>query len=395
MADTENNVPSAEQLLREIPDRVRAAETLREQLLAHLVLVGEIPAPTFAEANRVDTLLMRWSESGLMNCSRDGLCNGVGLRPGTEGSRNILIVTHADSAFDDSVDHAITVQPDCVSGVGVAENALALAALATLPALLDQLNIRLKSNLIFLAAGRSVGRGNLEGLRHFLANNSLPIHFGLCLEGTPLGRLSYQSIGMRRGEIHCRVPAEYNWTRFGASGAVLTINQVISRIAAIPLPRRPAASIVLGSLEAGHTYDHVATQAFMRFELLSESSLLVQQISGHFADIVAEVRAQSGAHLDLDIFAQREPGGIPIGHPLVRVARQIVEALGVPLQITPDTTELSALIDQKIPALTIGLTSGETVDDEHEKVQIRPLYQGLAQLVTLLLAMDGGLCDEV
>ena len=200
---------------------------------------------------------------------------------------------------------------------------------------------------------------------------------------------------MRRGEIHCRVPPEYNWTRFGAGGAVLTINQVISRIAAIPLPRRPVVSIVLGSLEAGHTYDHVATQAVMRFELLGESSAMVRQVSGQLADIVAEVGAQSGAHLDLDIFAQREPGGIPIGHPLVRIGRHVVEALGVPLQITPDTAELSALIDRKIPALTIGLTTGGTVDDEHEQANIRPLYQGMAQLVTLLQAMDGGLCDEV
>ncbi len=395
MTGPKDQKPLLEMLVRGLSERAAAAEALREQLLANLVLVGEIPAPTFNEAARVDALLLRWSESGLLNCARDAMGNGVGVLPGVEGRRSILLASHADTAFDDTVDHAISLQPDSVTGVGVAENATALAAIATLPALLEHLGIRLKSNLVFLAAGRSVGRGNLEGVRHFLANTSIPLHMGLCIEGTPLGRLSYQSIGMRRGEIHCRVPAEYDWTRFGASGAVLTINQVISRIAAIPLPRRPAASIVLGSLEAGHTYDHVAMQAVMRFELLSESPDLVQQISAQFADIVAEVGAQSGAHLDLDIFAQREPGGIPIGHPLVRVGRHIVESLGVPLRIAPDTGELAALIDRKIPAISIGLTTGGSVDDEHDQAQIRPLYLGLAQVVTLLLAMDGGLCDEV
>lgn len=382
-------------LARELPAQIRAAESVREQLLANLVLIGEIPAPTFQESTRVDALLLRWSESGLLHCSRDGMANGMGLLPGAEGRRTILLVTHADSAFDETVDHAITVRPDWVSGVDVGENALALAVMATLPAFLDAAQIRLNANLLLLAAGRSVGRGNLEGLRHFLANNDLPIQFGICLEGTTLGRLSYQSIGMRRGEIRCRVPPEYDWTRFGATGAVLAINQVVSRIAAIPLPRRPAVSIVLGSLEAGHTYDHVATQALLRFELLGESSELVQQISNHFADIVAEVSAQTGAQMELDIFAQREPGGIPIGHPLVRVGRQVIDALGVPLRITPDTAELSALIDRNIPAITIGLTCGETIDDEHERVQIQPLYKGLAQLSALLRAMDGGLCDEV
>lgn len=381
-------------LLDALPARIQAVEPLRELLLSNLVLVGEIPAPTGQEAARVETLLVRWSEAGLLNCSRDAFGNGVGLLPGSEGGRNIIILTHADTAFDDSVDHAITVQPDEVSGVSVTENAIPLAVLATLPPLLDALDIRLKSNLIFLAAGRSLGRGNLEGLRHFLANNPLQPNVGICLEGTPVGRLSYQSVGMRRGEINCRVPPEYNWTRFGASGAVLTINQLVTRIAAIPLPRRPIASIVLGSLEAGHTYDHVAMQALLRFELLSESSDLVQYLHQQFTDIVAEVGAQSGAQIDLNIFARCEPGGIPIGHPLVRVARQIVERIGAPLRIAPDTTELSALIDRKIPALTIGLTEGDLMDDERGRVRIKPLYAGIAQLLTLLLAIDGGLCDE-
>lgn len=394
MSDAEDKTINVQELLRGLPARIQAAEAVREQLLAHLTMIGEIPAPTFDEAARVDALLMRCSDSGLLNCSRDGMANGMALRPGTDGARNILIVAHADTSFDATIDHAITLQPDTISGVGLGDNGLALATLPTLPTLLDQLGIQLKSNLIFLAAGRSVGRGNLAGLRHFLANTSMPIHYGICLEGAPLGHLSYQSIGMRRGEIHCRVPTEYNWTRLGAAGAVFTINQVISRIAAIPLPRRPAASIVLGSLEAGHTYGRLATRGFMRFELLGESSQLVQQISSHFADIVAEVSAQSGANLTLDIFAQREPGGISIGHPLTRVARQVIEAIDRPLRIRPDTTELSALIDCSIPAITVGLTAGETLDDEHDQIQIRPIYQGLAQLVTLLLAMDEGLCDE-
>lgn len=392
------NVPSTngnqrvEELLQALPDYARAAEEVRELLFSNLVLLGEIPAPTFAEARRVESLIMRFSEAGLQSCSMDQLGNGVAVLPGTEGPQCIALVTHADSVFDDTVDHAIAIHPDRIEGCGVADSSLGLATLVTLPALIEKLGLRLKSNLVLLAAARSTGRGNLEGLRYFLANNTMPLACGICLEGTPLGRLSYQSVGMRRGEVRCRVPAEYDWTRFGASGAVITINQVVSRIAAIPLPRKPVSSIVLGSIEAGHTYDRIAAQAVLRFEILSESSEIVEQVSEKMGDIVAEVAAQSGAHLDLDIFAHRQPGGIPIGHPLVRASRQIIEKLGVPLRIVPDTTELAALIDQKLPAITVGLSQAESLDDIRESLQIRPLYSGLAQLVALLVAIDEGLC---
>ena len=73
--------------------------------------------------------------------------------------------------------------------------------MVSLPTLFEKLQIRLKSNLVFMAAVKSLGRGNLEGLKYFLANSSLPIHAGLCLEGVQLGRLNYSCLGMFRGEI--------------------------------------------------------------------------------------------------------------------------------------------------------------------------------------------------
>jgi tripeptide aminopeptidase len=342
----------------------------------------------------VEALIMRFSEAGLQNCSMDQMGNGMAMLPGSEGRRSLLLVAHADSVFDDSADHAISLQPGHVTGCAISDNSIGLAALATLPALFEKLGLRFQDNLIFLAPSRSTGRGNLEGLRHFLAHNPLPLHQGICLEGAPLGRLSYQSVGMRRGEIRCRVPEEYDWSRFGASGAVIAINQVISRISAIPLPRQPVSSIVLGSLEAGHSYDRVAHTAILRFEIRSESSDLVRDIGEQLGDIVAEVEAKSGANLELDIFAQRQPGGIAIGHPLVRAARQVIERLGTPLRLLPDTSELSALIDAGLPAVAVGLSTTEIVDDVQEQLQIRPLYHGLAQVVALLRAMDGGLTDE-
>ncbi|MFW6229198.1 MAG: hypothetical protein ACOC2V_07035 [Alkalispirochaeta sp.] len=43
--------------------------------------------------------------------------------------------------------------------------------------------------------------------------------------------------------------------------------------------------------------------------------------------------------------------------------------------------------------MTIGLTEGEQHAEENERLATEPIYLGLAQLIGLLLAVDGGFID--
>lgn len=71
-----------------------AAEKLCDTLLADLINIGEIPAPTFAEEPRIRFLVNRFEEIGLTNISIDTTGNGAGVIAGSEGHRtvNFLLV---------------------------------------------------------------------------------------------------------------------------------------------------------------------------------------------------------------------------------------------------------------------------------------------------------------
>ncbi len=388
--DSEN----LEAIISLLPFIKEASQAVREILLANLVMIGEIPAPTFAEDRRLEFIQNRFVESGLHNASADEMGNALGILLGSEGERNILLVAHMDTVHPASVDHTITLHPQSATGPGVGDNALGVAVVVTLPTLLELLDIDLRSNLVLMGASRSLGRGDLEGLRFFLANSEIPISAGVVIEGFPLGNLSYDSLGMFRGEIRCTVPEEYDWTRFGAVGAIVTMNDVINRILEIPLPRRPRATIVLGSLVGGQAYDTIATSATLRFEIRTESEQIAGEIYHQMEDIVSEVSSQTGAEVTLDIFSRRRPGGISFQHPLARASRRIMRALDVQPRKSPSTADLSAFIDHRIPAITIGMTHGELQNEPGEQVMIEPIFTGLAQLIGILLAIDRGLCSE-
>jgi tripeptide aminopeptidase len=386
---TAKNIKS---IYRDLPNIKKSLKGMSEILLANLVMVGEIPAPTFNEERRVEFILDRFREAGLTDCSTDEAGNGIGFLPGTEGEHSILINAHADTVFNEKTDHTMQVNTDTITGPGVADNSLGAALLATIPYIFENLDIKLKNNLVLLAGAKSLGRGDLEGIRFFLNNNSFNLKSAICIEGTELGRLSYSSIGMLRGEITCKVPESYDWTRFGDASAILTLNEVINKINDIRLPKRPRTSIVMGSIVGGTTFNTIALESTLGFEVRSESQEVVDEIGERIEEIGIEVSSKMGDHVNVDIFARRSPGGIEFSDPLTKCARNVMNELGLEPRLAPSISELSAFIDKEIPALTLGLTTGDNLHEKNETIKIEPMYTGITQIIGTILAIDGGYC---
>ncbi|MCB1231922.1 MAG: peptidase dimerization domain-containing protein [Verrucomicrobiae bacterium] len=376
-------------VLASLPEWRESLKDLREMVLANTVMCGEIPSPTFEEENLVRFLCNRFTEAGLSSISTDEIGNAVAILPGSEGerSRNLLIVAHVDKIWETTDDHTVTVGAETLTGRGIADNALGAAVLITLPAILEHLGISLNSNLILLGATRSFGKGDLGGLRFFLENSQHHFDAALCLEGMQLERLSYSCLGMRRGEItiDLKSPAARHP---GSAGAIAPLNHLVDKILAIERPERPLTEIRLGSVQAGSAYNVAPRSASLRFEVRSESGEIVAGITEQIEEIVDEISAGHEASADLQIIATREPGDIGFSHPLVKSTRTIMETLAIEPALDPSMSELAALLDRGIPALTTGLTRGENRHTSRETIEIAPLFSGLAQLVGVLVLLD-------
>lgn len=375
------------------PNR-ESLRSVREILLANAMMIGEIPSPTNDEAERITFLSNRFTEEGLQNISIDEAGNGMAVLPGTVGDRNILVCAHSDTVFDSGTDHAMRVTSDRIAGPGISDNSLGLAAVATLPEILRRLNLQFKDNLILLCATKSLGHGNLEGMRFFLNHFKQPIHAGICVEGVQLGRLSYSAIGMLRGVIKVSVPSEYDWTRFGASNAVAIMSSIVQQILRIPIPAEPKTKIIFGSMRAGTSFSTNPTSAILRFEIRSEEVGMVGKLRSQIEDITEETANATNTDIKLSVIAQRKTGGLPYGHPMIKAMRKILSELSIKPHVEPSVGELSEMIYKGIPSVTIGLTKGSHKNETNESIEIEPAFAGLSQLVALLSAIDGGFCDE-
>lgn len=368
--------------------------TLRERVLADAVMIGEIPAPTFKEDRLVSFLRDRFTEEGLDQVTVDEVNNATAILPGRTGKKNILVAAHTDRVWDASIDHTITVTADSLIGPGIADNALGVASLPMLPVMLQTLGIELQANVVLLGASRSLGRGDLEGLRFFTDNIRLPLGAGICVEGVQLGRLSYSSLGMNRCEINVSTPEEQHWESWSVSGAIITLNKIVQQILAIRIPVVPKTSIVLGSIFSGSSFNVPSTRATLRFEVRSEEPGMVASIREQIEQLIEMTIAEQRVNVSLEVLARRKPGSIGFEHPYVKAARDILKGLGIDPKVAPSISELSVLLDKGIPSLTLGLTHGDRKHQVDETVLIAPIFKGLAQLVAVLQSIDQLLDDE-
>ncbi|MEM1441740.1 MAG: M20/M25/M40 family metallo-hydrolase [Verrucomicrobiota bacterium] len=355
---------------------------LREILYANVVMAAEIPAPTGAEGLLTRFLSDRFTESGLNDIAFDQAGNIAAVLPGKSPRRNLLLAAHVDKVWPESEDHTVSVGVGKMMARGIADNGLGVAALATLPIVLEHLQFKLDANLILLGTTKSFGRGNLGGMRFFLENTDREFEGALCLEGMNLGRLSFASLGMTRGEI------EVNANQSNP-GVIATIQKILGALVELEKSSLPAVDLLIGSVDAGSGYNLAPSSGRICFEVRSEKAARVKAVEEKILSLVEEFAGEcEGIEARVEIIARRTPGNMGESHPLVQYARASMESLGIEVREEPSISELAALLTHEIPALTLGLTRGQHRHSPKETIELEPLFDGLAHLIGVLQHMD-------
>ena len=384
-----------EKYLDELPSFVEAIESIKETIIANIVFIGQIPAPTFKEKRRADFFMERLTEFQVDECTTDGYRNPIGIIRGTSPSKPpVFIAAHIDTIFGKDIDHNYTVKKKTITGAGILDNSLGVGVLVSLPLIFRKLNLRFESDIVLVGVMQSLGRGNLRGIRHLLETWNTPIRGAICLEGVELGRLNYYSEGMVRCEVECDIsPISGPFQKFRLN-AILILNEVINQILELRLPQRPRSRVIIGKISGGFKHGTIAGKAKLGFEIQSNSDKMVKSIYNDINDIIEDISHQNEIELKLKTISNLSAASLKYNHPLVKSSGAIIERLGLKPICEPSESELSILLAHKIPAVTLGITHGENIHLENATMEIEPMYKGIAQIVGAIMAIDKGVCDE-
>jgi tripeptide aminopeptidase len=378
-----------------LPMFVDKIRKIRELIISNIVLLGQIPAPTFHEGRRAELLVERLAKLQVDKCSIDDYGNPIGVIRGTSPTKPpIFVVAHLDTFSEMTDDLHYEVNDKTIRGVGVSDNSAAVGVLASLPDIFNSLDLQFASDIVLVAPVLSLGRGNLKGIRKLLSHWPTPIQGAICLESIEIGRLNYFSYGMIRSEISCSIAVEDHGRRRYEPNAILVLNEVINAILGLSLPQKPRTQIVIGKIAGGFNHGKIAYDAYIGFEIRSDSNEMVRTIYAEIRDIVEGINKMFSVDLELNRISNLNATHLSYSHPLIKCASRILDHLGVEIFSEPSETTLSIFLHRKIPAVTLGITRGNNFHQNDALIEIDPMYKGIAQIPALLMAMDNGVCDE-
>ncbi len=383
-------------ILKKLPSFVDQIKSIKEVIISNIVLIGQTPAPTFHEEARTEIFLERLSDAQADYCSTDDYNNPIGIILGKSGGAKppIFVVAHMDTFFNADLGHNYIIRKNSIAGPGILDNSVGIGVLASMPIILRKLKLSFESDIVLAGVTQSIGTGNLQGIRHLLNTWDDPIRGAVIIEGAELGRLSYYSEGIIRGEITCHVTVMERGKHQYKPNAILILNEVIDEIMSMELPQRPRARVIIGKFNGGFKHGVIALDARLGFEIQSNSDDMVKRMYHEMMDIVEGIGHEHRVDLKLNIISNLYPATLKYKHPLVKSTVAIMKRLGLKPASHSSESELSVFLTQNIPAVTLGITDGKNVHSEQASMKIDPMFTGIAQIIGAIMAIDSGVCDE-
>ncbi|MEM7698818.1 MAG: M20/M25/M40 family metallo-hydrolase [Verrucomicrobiota bacterium] len=365
-----------------------ALSELRERILANVVMAGEIPSPTGEETALARYVEDRFREANLDRIGGDEVGNIAGILPGEKGDRQILVAAHLDKIWPVNDEHTVAVGVRKMTGRGLADNSLGVAILASLPMILEATGIKLNADLVLVGTSQSFGRGDLRGMRFFLAHCPEKPEAAVCLEGIQLGRLSYQSLGMSRVEVIFSRKHQGELQGAATLGVTPFLAALIRQIEAIADRERDHLTLLLGSVEAGASYSEPPRTGSLRFEVRGVDRDRIAAVEAELVSYIRSLEQSREVSATIESIATREVGSLEEKHPLVVASKKAMQALGIETRLEPSISELSALLDAGVPAVTLGLGRGENRHTPEESIFLEEITDGIVQLLLVLQEAD-------
>lgn len=362
---------------------IEASASLRHKVLDLAVALQHIPSPTFAERARAEYVFSLLSREDVCDAEIDAVGNVYARLPGRRRGRPLVVSAHTDTVFPAATVLTGKREAQKIYGPGIGDNSLGVAGLFGLLWSIREQKLDFPGDIWLVANVAEEGLGDLKGMRAVVDRFGGDVRTYLILEGMALGQIYHRALGVQRFRITSRTTGGHSWVDFGRPSAIHELAALITRLSALPLSRNPRTTLNVGMISGGTSINTIAPQAMLELDLRSESERALKNLVGKVLDLVAAAN-RPNMSITAELIGQRPAGKISADHPLVKLARACLEEQGIQPNLSIGSTDANIPLSCGLPAICIGLTTGQGAHTVHEFINTVPLSQGLGQLTRLV-----------
>jgi tripeptide aminopeptidase len=339
-------------------------------LVEEIVELAGIPAPTFAEEER-----LAWVERRLAAAPgrrrRDGAGNLVWSWG--EAAARLLVLAHVDTVFPAGTPLRFRRDGDMVIGPGIGDNAAAVVvAIRAVETLLAR--ERLAPAAVAFTVGEE-GLGDLRGAR--AACEEIRPDAAIALEGHDLEKVIVDAVGSVRARVRVSGPGGHSWSNRGLPSAIHALLALGTQLTARSTPATP---VNVGLVSGGRSVNAIAAEA----ELVVEMRALDEEPLDAFARLLSGLSAPAPLTVSVELVGRRPAGRTPRDAPLLAAVRAARGELGLPDVLGDGSTDANAALALGIPALALGVAYGSGMHSDDERIDAGSLELGRRQLEAVL-----------
>ncbi|HET6821047.1 MAG TPA: M20/M25/M40 family metallo-hydrolase [Anaerolineales bacterium] len=353
------------------------------RVVERAIQIQQIPAPTFHEQKRAEFVHDLFSTEGLDDLCLDEAGNVFGRWAGQGTGKPLIVSAHLDTVFPMETTLRVTRGSDLIHGPGLGDNSLGVAALFGLLWSLRERGIQPRGDIWFVANVCEEGLGDLRGMKAVVERFGADVHAYLVLEGLALGHVYHRAVGVKRFRVTARTSGGHSWSDYGQPSAVHELAKLVVELASLSLPPYPRTTMNVGRISGGTSVNVIAPEASLDLDLRSENQETLTALVSAVERLIQKAN-RTGVGFDAQVIGQRPAGEIPVRHPLVILAKQCLEELGLDAGLISGSTDANVPLSKGYPAIVLGITTGGSAHTIHEYINTKPIALGMEQLVSFV-----------
>lgn len=342
------------------------------------VELAQIPAPSNKEEKRAQWVKNYFDNLGGANSYIDKALNVV-LPLNCEDCNDITVfMAHLDVVFPDEDKLPLEVKNGKIFCPGICDDTANVTGLLLIAKYILENNLNPNKGLLIVANTGEEGLGNLKGSRQIMEDYKGRIKEFISFDGT-FGFVCNDAVGSHRYSVEIKTEGGHSYGNFGNRNAIAILASMIDTLYTMKVPPMGKTTYNVGSIEGGTSVNTIAQNAKMLYEYRSDNleSLAIME---NFFNSVCESYRNMGIEVNVDILGKRPCKGdvdkLALDT-LTKTAVEISESItGIKCKVSPSSTDCNTALAQGVPAVCLGLCSGEGAHTRGEWLEIDSLPIG-------------------
>ncbi len=340
-------------------------DELEPQSQSDLILLTEIEAPPFKETKRALKYKEMLLEAGADRAWIDEVGNVIALKEGTKGDRTVALDGHLDTVFPEGTDVKVRFKGDTMLAPGIGDDTRGLIVVLTALRALEQAQIELEADVLFIGTVGEEGLGDLRGVRHLFEEGDLGIDSWISIDGGAIGRVNNKGLGSKRYKAIFKGQGGHSWGAFGVANPHHALGKAIdyfTKDATVFTSHGLRTSFNIGRIGGGTSVNSIPFESWMEVDMRSASPERLNDIDRIFKEAMNKAVEDYNAsgvkgkpiELILEQIGDRPSGELSTDLPLIQRAMAGTKFFDVEPSLTRGSTNSNIPISLGIPAVTLG-----------------------------------------